>query len=78
MLLRYVIVPALPDTPNALHRNERLCSDAIQNAYDIYDNQEKQRLKPSYPTQKEAAAECEKMNQGVIFDPLQSYALLKT
>lgn len=59
---RFVIVPALPIEQEAFRQGIRHCSTTISGGFDIYDNQEKLRLKPSYSTRALAETACVKMN----------------
>ncbi|MGE8328886.1 hypothetical protein [Pseudomonas urmiensis] len=62
MLPRFVIVPALPIEQEHFRQGIRHFSTTISGGFDIYDNQEKLRLKPSYPTRARAETACVKMN----------------
>lgn len=42
----------------------RLKGNNVSVGYDIYDNQEKLRLKPSYPSRAHAEVACAMMNNG--------------
>lgn len=61
MLPRFVIVPALPIEQEPFRQGIRHFSTTISGVFDIYDNQEKLRLKPSYPTRALAETACVKL-----------------
>ncbi|MBP2271632.1 hypothetical protein J3A98_002325 [Pseudomonas sp. BP6] len=41
----------------------RYYAATVCGGFDIYDNQAKERLKPSYPSRKEAQVKCEHLNK---------------
>ncbi|MFK8333270.1 hypothetical protein M2D63_024985 [Pseudomonas sp. BJa5] len=59
---RFVIVPAVPIEKEAFRTGSRFYASTVSGGYDIYDNQEKMRLKPSYSTKVQADAACARMN----------------
>ncbi len=62
MQSRFVIVPAVPVEKDHFQSGTRFYANTVSGGFDIYDNQEKLRLKPSYPTRALADAACAKMN----------------
>lgn len=62
MLARFVIVPAVPIEQESFRQGIRHCATTTSGGFDIYDNQEKMRLKPSYPCRASADAACTTMN----------------
>lgn len=60
MLPRFVIVPAVPAESGRV--GTRFYAETISGGFDIYDNKEKKRLKPSYLSRHEADYACQKMN----------------
>lgn len=62
MRSRFVIVPAVPVEHDSFRSGTRFYANTVSGGFDIYDNQEKLRLKPSYPTKALAEAACAKMN----------------
>lgn len=59
---RFVIVPAVPIEQESFRAGTRFYATTVSGGFDIYDNQEKVRLKPSYPIREEAMAHCTQMN----------------
>lgn len=62
MQKRFVTVPAVPIEEESIRSGARFYANTVPGGFDIYDNQEKLRLKPSYPAKSTADATCEKMN----------------
>lgn len=62
MQKRFVTVPAVPIEESSFRSGARFSANTVPGGYDIYDNQEKLRLKPSYPVKATADAVCAKMN----------------
>ena len=62
MIQRFVVVPAIPIETGSIRNGTRFHSTTVPGGFDIYDNQDKQRLQFTYPTQIEADAECERLN----------------
>lgn len=63
MLPRFVIVPAVPIEKASFHVGSRHYAASVCEGFDIYDNQAKERLKPSYPSRTAAQVQCERMNK---------------
>lgn len=59
---RYVVVPAIPVATEAVREGDRYYSKTVSSGFNLYDNQEKQRLVPPYSTRQEAEIECERLN----------------
>ena len=59
---RYVVVHAIPVETGSVRNGARFYSTTVPVGFDIYDNQDKRRLKPTYPTRTEAEDECERRN----------------
>ncbi|MDF9893449.1 UNVERIFIED_ORG: hypothetical protein OKW25_002596 [Pseudomonas vranovensis] len=59
---RFVIVPAVPIATESFHSGGRYYATTLSGGFDIYDNQEKMRLKLSYASKGLAGAACAKMN----------------
>lgn len=75
---RFVIVPAVPVEQEPFRQGVRHCASTISGGFDIYDNQEKLRLKRSYPSKSLAEAACAKMiqesrNPAELFPLLRAY-----
>lgn len=62
MLPRFVIVPALPAEKENTNSDIRPYETCISIGFDIYDNQEKKRLKPTFKTKEEAEKACKTKN----------------
>jgi hypothetical protein len=74
---RFVIVPAIPIAKENFRQGVRHCANTMPGGFDIYDNQEKLRLKPSYPTRALAEAACSKL-MGACRNPNELFPLLRT
>ncbi|WP_367237119.1 hypothetical protein VXM67_14790 [Pseudomonas sp. Rh2] len=59
---RFVIVPAVPIEKESFRIGARYYAATTGGGFDIYDNQAKERLKPSYPDRTAAEAQCVRMN----------------
>ncbi|TDF81480.1 hypothetical protein [Pseudomonas sp. H9] len=62
MQTRFVIVPAVPIEQESFRAGTRFYATTVSGGFDIYDNQEKMRLKPSYASKEEALMHCARMN----------------
>ncbi|MEO6678607.1 MAG: hypothetical protein ABIO21_14680 [Pseudomonas sp.] len=62
MLPRFVVVPAIPREAEAMRLGGRYYCKTDSTGFDIYDNEEKQRLKKSHPSREEAENECRFLN----------------
>ncbi|RII77259.1 hypothetical protein [Pseudomonas monteilii] len=60
---RFVIVPAVPIEKESFRMGSRYYAATVCGGFDIYDNQVKERLKPSYPSRTDAQVQCEQMNK---------------
>lgn len=60
---RFVIVPAVPIEKESFSLGGRGYFATVCAGFDIYDNQAKERLKPSYPSKSDAQLQCEQMNK---------------
>ncbi|MFJ4452949.1 hypothetical protein ACIP1G_03505 [Pseudomonas sp. NPDC089392] len=63
MLPRFVIVPAVPIEKESFRVGSRDYAATVCGGFDIYDNQAKERLKPSYPSRTAAQLQCERLNK---------------
>ncbi|WP_085678045.1 MULTISPECIES: hypothetical protein [unclassified Pseudomonas] len=59
---RFVIVPAVPIEKQSFRIGSRYYAATVCGGFDIYDNQEKERLKPSYPSKTDAEVQCRSLN----------------
>lgn len=62
MQARFVIVPAVPIEKESFHVGNRFYSATCSGGFDIYDNQEKVRLKRGFASRSAGEKECNKMN----------------
>lgn len=62
---RFVVVPAMPMEKPYLERGVRFYS-GLCTGFDLYDNVEKLRLKPTFNLRADAEAECLRRNQAGI------------
>jgi hypothetical protein len=62
MQTRFVIVPAVPLERESFQIGSRYYSATVSGGFDIYDNQEKTRLRPSYATRSQAESARVKLN----------------
>ena len=62
MLNKYVVVPAIPVATEAVREGDRYYSKTVSSGFNLYDNQEKQRLLSAYSTRQEAEIACERLN----------------
>jgi len=72
MISRFVVVPAIPTETGSMCNGARFYCKTAPIGFNIYDNQEKLRLKTTYQTREEAEAECQRLNlerlQNVLSD----------
>ena len=62
MQARFVIVPAVPVEGESFRIGNRFFAATTSGGFDIYDNQEKQRLKRGFVNKSQAAIACDLMN----------------
>ncbi|MDZ3992234.1 Arm DNA-binding domain-containing protein [Pseudomonas sp. Teo4] len=74
---RFVIVPAVPVEGESFRIGNRFYAAAVSVGFDIYDNQEKERLKRGFINRSDAAAACDNMNADTR-NPSQLFPLLRT
>ena len=63
MISRFVVVPAIPTETGSMRSGARFYCKTAPIGFNIYDNEEKLRLKTTYQARKEAEAECQRLNQ---------------
>ena len=72
MMARFVVVPAIPTETESMRNGARFYCKTAPIGFNIYDNEEKLRLKTSYQAREEAEAECQRLNlerfQNVLSD----------
>lgn len=59
---RFVAVPAVPTETESLRTAKRAFAKVSALGFNIYDNEDKRRLKTNYLTRVEAERECERLN----------------
>ncbi|NQD77890.1 hypothetical protein [Pseudomonas sp. CM27] len=74
---RFVIVPAVPIEGETFQIGNRFFAATTSGGFDIYDNQEKQRLKRGFINRSQAAGACDTMNAGSR-NPEELFPLLRT
>ncbi|MCW8275241.1 hypothetical protein IMF27_21910 [Pseudomonas sp. PCH199] len=62
MISRFVIVPAIPTETGSMRDGSRFYSQTAPIGFNLYDNEEKHRLKTTYQNREEAEAECQRLN----------------
>ncbi|BDM22388.1 Arm DNA-binding domain-containing protein [Pseudomonas sp. LRP2-20] len=62
MQSRFVIVPAVPIEKESFQSGSRFYAATVSGGFDIYDNQEKLRLKSSYASRSQAEAARVRLN----------------
>ncbi|AGN79527.1 MULTISPECIES: hypothetical protein [Pseudomonas] len=73
---RFVIVPAVPVEGESFRIGNRFYAATASGGFDIYDNQEKQRLKRGYINKSEAATACGLMN-AESRNPAEQFPILR-
>ncbi|TPG74684.1 hypothetical protein EAH78_24025 [Pseudomonas arsenicoxydans] len=68
MISRFIVVPAIPTETGSMRNGTRFYCETAPIGFNIYDNEEKARLKATYQTRGEAEGECQRLN----LDRLQS------
>jgi hypothetical protein len=63
MILRFVVVPAIPTETGSMRSGARFYCETAPIDFNIYNNEEKLRLKTVYQTRAEAEGACLELNQ---------------
>ncbi|MCP1484627.1 hypothetical protein J3D48_000940 [Pseudomonas fluorescens] len=63
MVLRFVVVPAVPVETGSMRSGARYYCETAPIGFNIYDNEEKLRLKTVYQVRAEAENACVKLNE---------------
>lgn len=66
MISRFVVVPAIPTETGSMRNGTRFYCKTAPIGANIYDNEEKLRLKTTYQAREEAEAECQRLNLGCL------------
>ncbi|VVP59152.1 hypothetical protein PS838_05994 [Pseudomonas fluorescens] len=62
MTARFVVVPAIPTETGWMRNGSRYYCQTAPIGFNLYDNEGKLRLKPTYQTREEAERECQRVN----------------
>ncbi|MFV3383277.1 hypothetical protein [Pseudomonas sp. NY15354] len=62
MQSRFVIVPAIPKDQDSFRVGVRFYATTVSDGFDIYDNQDKIRIKRGFSSRAAAEQECARMN----------------
>jgi len=68
MISRFAVVPAIPTETGSMRGGARFYCKTAPIGFNIYDNEEKLRLKTTYQTREEAEAECQRLNEERLQD----------
>ncbi|MGH8386268.1 MAG: hypothetical protein ACRESJ_12350 [Pseudomonas sp.] len=63
MILRFVVVPAIPTETGTVRSGVRYYCETAPIGFNVYDNEEKMRLKIVYQARAEAENACIQLNQ---------------
>ena len=63
MISRFAVVPAIPTETGSMRDGARFYCKTAPIGFNIYDNEEKLRLKTTYQAREEAEDECQRLNQ---------------
>jgi hypothetical protein len=63
MISRFVVVPAIPTETGSMRNGSRFYCKTAPIGFNIYDNEDKLRLKTTYQAREEAEDECLRLNQ---------------
>lgn len=66
MISRFVVVPAVPTETGSMRNGSRFYCQTAPLGFNLYDNQEKLRLKAVYQTRAEAERACQELNQETL------------
>jgi hypothetical protein len=66
MIPRFVVVPANPTETGSERNGVRFYCKTAPIGFNIYDNQEKLRLKTTYQARDEVEDECQRLNQELL------------
>ncbi len=63
MISRFVVVPAIPTETLSVRNGDRFYPKTAPIGFNIYDNEEKLRLKTTYQARVDVEDECQRLNQ---------------
>ena len=70
MISRFVVVPAIPTETGSTRNGVRFYCETAPIGFNIYDNEEKLRLKPTHQARAEADDECRRLNLELLQEVL--------
>ena len=70
---RFVVVPAIPVETETVREGGRFYCKTAPIEFNLYDNQDKQRLAPNYPSRQQAEDECQRLNTERLQSILDSH-----
>jgi len=62
MISRFVVVPAIPTETGSVRDGTRFYCETAPIGFNIYDNEEKRRLRTTYQVREVALEECQRLN----------------
>ena len=66
MISRFAVVPAIPTETGSMRNGARFYCKTAPIGFNIYDNEEKLRLKTTYQAREEAEEQCQRLNQELL------------
>lgn len=66
MISRFAVVPAIPTETGSMRDGARFYCKTAPIGFNIYDNEEKLRLKTTYQAREEAEEQCQRLNQELL------------
>ena len=76
MMSRFVVVPAIPTETGSTRNGARFYCKTAPIGFNLYDNEEKLRLKTTYQTREEAERECLRADMALLQGVLSERASL--
>jgi hypothetical protein len=72
MISRFVVVPAIPTETGSTRSGSRFYCQTAPIGFNVYDNEEKLRLRTTYETREEVENECQRLNverlEGILLE----------
>ncbi|MEJ5060585.1 MULTISPECIES: hypothetical protein [unclassified Pseudomonas] len=78
MISRFVVVPAVPTETESMRSGVRFYCKTAPIGFNLYDNEEKLRLKTVYETRAQAESACLELNQECLQSMLSEHDSLPT
>lgn len=66
MISRFVVVPAIPTETGSTRNGSRFYCQTAPIGFNLYDNDEKHRLKTTFQTREEAVIESQRFNEELL------------